>query len=647
MMQTEDRQIIGILVSDEELNNNSVFINRSSAIQYTLKSLSIPRGEPEYFTGYLSSFEDEIEFEDDTYLDDPDRSENFREWISKQLLIFSYKTGGDFAKVRKANLVAKPNAFDTNMRFYAVPVFAAEGDRIIMDWCSRQRFNLWRDYASLGEFQNYIYEKRSVGSLYGYDLDSFKPSFVVWKDAEGKLYAIGGITDITYDSLGGIILEGSDIFKVNISDYIKFVVYDMNANPTIIFVPEAIYKDIEDVILKDSVARKKAGKSVEEKVEIPVPTDIREVNEFSNEKLIEIDITEKTDEMIIQSMDYHSQRDGLYYSMRDFVNVHTAIKCSSLVILSGLSGTGKSQLVEVYAKALGIEERLLVIPVRPSWNDDSDLLGYVDLVHMVYRPSDTGFVDLLVSAQNNSDKMYLVCFDEMNLARVEHYFSQFLSILERQKRELQLYDEQYIGRLYNSKDYPYKIKIGDNIRFVGTVNVDESTYHFSDKVLDRANVIQLNVLNYATEWKEKPYATKRPVIWSSDDYARLLVKGLASHADRLHELLWDIHQLMQCASTKYGIGPRIVKAIETYLNNLPQEVIDNFDRRSALDYQVVQRVLTKVRGPESQLGAILDKNSTNNFERIFDQYQDLSDFDKCREMITQKQKELKAYGYCI
>ena len=142
MMQTEDRQIIGVLVSDEELKNNSVFINRSSAIQYMLKSLSIPQGEAEYFTGYLSSFEDEIEFEDDTYLDDMDRSEIFRDWISKQLLIFSYKIGGDFAKVRKANLVAKPNAFDINMRFYAVPVFAAEGDRIIMDWCSKQRFNL-------------------------------------------------------------------------------------------------------------------------------------------------------------------------------------------------------------------------------------------------------------------------------------------------------------------------------------------------------------------------------------------------------------------------------------------------------------------------------------------------------------------------
>lgn len=68
----------------------------------------------------------------------------------------------------------------------------------------------------------------------------------------------------------------------------------------------------------------------------------------------------------------------------------------------------------------------------------------------------------------------------MNLARVEHYFSQFLSLLERpeNQRELQLYDSQYAGQLYNSATYPSKIIIGDNIRFIGTVNIDESTYHF-------------------------------------------------------------------------------------------------------------------------------------------------------------------------
>lgn len=99
-------------------------------------------------------------------------------------------------------------------------------------------------------------------------------------------------------------------------------------------------------------------------------------------------------------MDYHSQKRNLFYNMKDFVNFHTAVKCNSLVILSGLSGTGKSAIVDIYARALGMsnttepdENRMLFIPVRPSWNDDSDLLGYVDLVHMVYRASDSGFVD--------------------------------------------------------------------------------------------------------------------------------------------------------------------------------------------------------------------------------------------------------------
>ena len=102
------------------------------------------------------------------------------------------------------------------------------------------------------------------------------------------------------------------------------------------------------------------------------------------EELIEIDVSEKTDDLIIKSMDYHSQKRNLFYNVKDFVNIHTALKCSSLVILSGLSGTGKSAIVDIYARALGInntgnpdENRLLFIPVRPSWNDDSDLLGYV------------------------------------------------------------------------------------------------------------------------------------------------------------------------------------------------------------------------------------------------------------------------------
>lgn len=268
---------------------------------------------------------------------------------------------------------------------------------------------------------------------------------------------------------------------------------------------------------------------------------------------------------------------------------------------------------------------------------------------MVYRASDSGFVDFLVRAQKDENKLFIVCFDEMNLARVEHYFSQFLSLLERptNQRELQLYDKQYSGRLYNSKEYPNRIKIGDNVKFIGTVNIDESTYHFSDKVLDRANVIRLDVLNYSRAWEKKKYGSLVNINWSMDDYRAITIMNSDEDMLRVHQLLWDIHILLHEGNTKYGIGPRIVKNIDMYLWNLPKSNIGNFSFSDGIDLQIAQRVLTKVRGPENQLGEILSNKNERNINRIFDEYKELSDFQVCREIVLQKQKELESYGYCI
>ena len=140
--------------------------------------------------------------------------------------------------------------------------------------------------------------------------------------------------------------------------------------------------------------------------------------------------------------------------------------------------------------------KFLFIPVRPSWNDDADLIGFYDAIHKIYRPAETGLVDLLIEAslEDNKDKLYLICFDEMNLARVEHYFSQFLSILElSEDRYLTLYSEKLAPEVYNRHEYSPRVPIGNNVFFVGTVNIDESSFQFSDKVLDRANVIRLKI----------------------------------------------------------------------------------------------------------------------------------------------------------
>ena len=670
-MKAEERQMIGIIASEDDLGGKrSVFINSNSAIQYSVKSLMANSNSHDVYTGYMSSFEEDVDFDDD-YLPNDEREMKFLENVENKLFVFSYRQSeNDFYKMNKVNVVDKPIGFNSeDCRFYSVPVFSSSDDEMVTDWESYKHWNLFRDYKSLDKFYETVRDKRPVGSIYGFNAEIESPSFIIWKVNNERLFAIGKINEMHYNSLRGLILEGNNLYKIDISDYVKFMVYDIDINPTLAYVPETIFKEIEDCIIKNDVARGKEESeiktdaleekenkyedNVEEKhnQENNITKEIQEISTPSEETLMEIDVSQKNDETIIKLMDYHSQRRNMYYSMSDFVNVHTSIKCNNLVILSGLSGTGKSAMVDIYAKALNLDDRLLVIPVRPSWNDDADLLGYVDLVHNVYRPSDTGFVDFLVNSQKeeNLGKMYIVCFDEMNLARVEHYFSQFLSLLERQKgdRILQLYDNQYIGRLYNSKDYPSSIVIGDNIRFIGTVNIDESTYHFSDKVLDRANVIELDVLNYSFDWIPKQYASVPVVTWSKDDYDKLIKKSSDNKIDRINSLLWDMHCIMQLASSKYGVGPRIVKSIKMYLNNLPENEIDGFDKKKGLDYQIMQRVLTKVRGPEIQIGSLLDRDNENSFEVIFDKYAELSDFAKCRKVIEQKKKELEAYGYCI
>ena len=561
---------------------------------------------------------------------------------------------------RKTNLVSKPPKFDISTNYYAIPVFCSKNNRDVLEWINDRNWKLFREYENKDEFINFLKDKKSVGSTYGYYMDAFIPSFVVWMDEDGTMYAIGHILDYRQNTQGGIIFDCEKIGSIDISNYNEYWVYQISLNPTVMYLPEQIYVKIEDQLLKEStIDEEKEVDTIDELEETSILFS-KQNSRVESESIIEIDTTEKNDELIITSMDYHSQKrkDPLFYNMKDFVNIHTALKCNSLVILSGLSGTGKSAIVDIYAKSLGIsnsnnpdENRLLFIPVRPSWNDDSDLLGYVDLVHMVYRASDSGFVDFLVRAQKdeNKNKIFIVCFDEMNLARVEHYFSKFLSLLEQpvNKRELQLYDKQYSGRLYNSAEYPYKITIGNNIKFIGTVNVDESTYHFSDKVLDRANVIQLDVLNYAEKWEKKKYGSLGNINWSMDDYNSIIVTSSEQDMNRVHQLLWDIHMLLHSVSSKYGVGPRIVKNIDMYLWNLPKSNIGGFTFANGIDLQIAQRVLTKVRGPENQLGEILSDKTSNNINQIFEKYQDLSEFKLCKEIVIQKQRELESYGYCI
>ena len=128
---------------------------------------------------------------------------------------------------------------------------------------------------------------------------------------------------------------------------------------------------------------------------------------------------------------------GFYFSPGMIENFFLSMKTKPFVILAGISGTGKTKLVQLFAEAIGATEengQFNLIPVRPDWNDPTDLLGYRDLSG-VFKPGKLTQIFLEASQPENQDKPYFVCLDEMNLARVEHYFSDLLSVMETRRWE--------------------------------------------------------------------------------------------------------------------------------------------------------------------------------------------------------------------
>lgn len=387
-------------------------------------------------------------------------------------------------------------------------------------------------------------------------------------------------------------------------------------------------------------------------------TEIYESQKIDVSLSMELKNKHVLEEDLIDNLRNEVFNEGLYYSDSDLINFHTAMKSSGLVILSGLSGTGKSRLVSAYAASLGTSENnVRFIPVRPYWADDSDLIGYADTVNSVYRPGDSGLVDTLVEAENNPDELYIVIFDEMNLAKVEHYFSQFLSVLEMPegKRSINLYNHELQPRMYNRDKYHSTVRIGNNILFVGTVNTDESTFQFSDKVLDRANVISLKMVPFYKINEDEQYTNKETTLTQAITVTQFNSLKRCSNENSLSlaekRMLWEIHESLNSVDKNIGIGWRILKQIDEYLCDLPKS--DSLTRSQAFDLQLNQRVWTKVRGSEEQLkellGAYSEKNEfkSGKLIEILKNYSNVSDFKMSIESIKNKAKDLKLYGFTI
>ena len=190
--------------------------------------------------------------------------------------------------------------------------------------------------------------------------------------------------------------------------------------------------------------------------------------------------------------DFHKdcRNAGLHYSDSLLTRFIGSLLTKPFVILTGLSGSGKTKLAEAFAKWISNDSsQYCIVPVGADWTNRDPLLGYPNaLDSKVYIKPDSGVIDLIIDANSNPQLPYFLILDEMNLSHVERYFADFLSVMES-KDCINLYDE----KVANENDVPSKIKLPENLFIIGTVNIDETTNMFSPKVLDRANTIEFRV----------------------------------------------------------------------------------------------------------------------------------------------------------
>ena len=210
--------------------------------------------------------------------------------------------------------------------------------------------------------------------------------------------------------------------------------------------------------------------------------------------------------------------DVQYSTYRPYI---TAIKSKPFLLLAGISGTGKSRIVRELARACweeGTDEykaqkpkNFQMVQVKPNWHDSSDLIGYVSRVSGKAEFVAGEFLKFIAKAWEDTETPYFLCLDEMNLAPVEQYFAEYLSVIESRKSHgdgivttdpiLEKADEEWYFNLTASltsdedirKQFNEEgISIPQNLIVVGTVNMDETTFSFSRKVLDRAMTIEMN-----------------------------------------------------------------------------------------------------------------------------------------------------------
>jgi hypothetical protein len=302
------------------------------------------------------------------------------------------------------------------------------------------------------------------------------------------------------------------------------------------------------------------------------------------------------------------------FNERMIKGFHTGLKCADiapLVVLAGISGTGKSLLPELYAASLGMN--FLSVAIQPRWDSPQDLFGFYNYMDNRYKATELSRLLWQFDKYNNNAAkaiyekqipMNLVLLDEMNLARVEYYFSDLLSKLEtRRGLDAENQNSRRNGEIEiesnaaASKEHRRRLFVAANTLFVGTMNEDESTQTLSDKVIDRSNVLRfgrpekLGAKPNKTRFLEE-CASTTPIVLNN--WNRWLAKPNKQNILKMQKILQPLNEKLDLVGRPFA--HRVWQAMENYVAYYPGS--DDKAFNAALADQIEMKILPKLNGLE-------------------------------------------------
>lgn len=313
----------------------------------------------------------------------------------------------------------------------------------------------------------------------------------------------------------------------------------------------------------------------------------------------------------------------LSYTAEDMAAFVAGLGATRLTILQGMSGTGKTSLPKIFIEA--IMGNCDIVEVESSWRDKNELLGYYNEFSKTYTPKK--FTQALYKAGLNPGRLTFIVLDELNLSRIEYYFSDFLSLMEHEedKRQIKLLNvplyrtEKERSNAYRGLTEGHTLKIPNNVWFIGTANRDESTFEISDKVYDRAHTMNFNKRAPKARYSHDPIP---PRYLSVSDFIQLLEEAKQTVRFDLDAcaVVKEVEDLLEPYNISFG--NRIADQIENFVKIYsacfaPSDAVTN----EALERILLSKVVSK-----------LEYRSIENKEQLAAGFRRIG-LDKCSEFI--------------